>query len=308
MVTHIKAKLTIDSRDKIGEGPTWDGAQRRLLWSDNEVGIIHEAKLDGEGCYRESNRWNVGRSIAAVIPRAKGGLIVVAGTEIFTLAENGDIVRFAVLDADASLVKGNEAKCDPTGRLWVGTRSSDFSPGRGALYRIDPDGVVNTMLHNVTISNGLDWSPDGSTFYYIDSPTLSVDAFDFDMVRGTISNRRGIATIKFGEGAPDGMTVDREGCLWVAVFTSGEVRRFAPDGALLARVEISAPAVTSCTFGGSDGGDLFITSAALRLPDVLATYGFSSEVLANSHVAPGAGGVFFCRPGATGKPSTPFAG
>jgi sugar lactone lactonase YvrE len=164
------------------------------------------------------------------------------------------------------------------------------------------------MLQNITVSNGPDWSPDGTTFYYTDSPTLSIDAFDFDMVSGAISNRRSFLTIKFGDGAPDGMTVDREGCLWVAVFASGEVRRFAPDGTLLARVEISSPAVTSCAFGGADGGDLFITSASLRLPDLFLDYGFSAEVVRNSHNAPGAGGVFVCRPGATGKPATPFAG
>jgi sugar lactone lactonase YvrE len=308
MISHIKAKLTIDARDVVGEGPTWDAEQGRFLWSDDEIGIVHEAKPDGEGGWRESRRWNLGRPISAVISRARGGLIVAAGTEILTLDEGGGLATFARLDADPNLVTSNDAKCDSRGRLWVGTRSNDFSPGRGALYRVDPNGSVTTMLRNITVSNGPDWSPDGTTFYYTDSPTLSIDAFDFDMVRGAISNRRNFVTIKFGDGAPDGMTVDREGCLWVAVFASGEVRRFAPDGTLVASVEISSPAVTSCAFGGPDGGDLFITSASLRLPELFLTYGFSADVVLNSHNAPGAGGVFVCRPGTTGKPPTPFAG
>jgi sugar lactone lactonase YvrE len=308
MATRIKAKLAIDARDQIGEGPTWDTARERFLWSDNELGVVHEAKRDGAGGWRESRRWNLGRPTGDAIPRGKGGLVVVAGTEILTLGEEGEIVCFARLGADASLVRGNEVKCDSRGRLWVGTRSSDFSPGRGALYRVDANGAVTTMLENVTLSNGLDWSPDGSTFYYIDSPTFSVDAFDFDPVRGAISNRRSVLTFKPNEGAPDGMTVDSEGCLWVALFPSGQVRRYAPDGTLLAFVEISAPSVTSCAFGGSDGGELFITSAAMRLPDLFLTFGFSAEVVGNAHTAPGAGGVFVCRPGMTGKPATPFAG
>lgn len=308
MITH-KAALAIDARDTIGEGPTWDGAGKRCLWLDNAVGTIHEAKPDGLGRWRESNRWNLGRSTGAAIPRSKGGLAVVGGTEIFMLNEAGDVQPFARVDADPNVVKFNDARCDPQGRLWAGTYAHDFRSGVGALYRIDPDGTVTTMLTEVGLSNGLDWSPDGTTFYYIDSFTASVDAFDFDAARGTISRRRKIVTIPASEGGLDGMTVDREGCLWMAIFGPGEVRRYSPDGALLMRVETSAPAVTSCAFGGPDGGDLLITTASLRIPDpVLPIIGWSAEMADNAATAPGAGGVFVCRPGATGKPATPFAG
>lgn len=305
----MKAKLAIDARDTIGEGPTWDAAKGRLLWLDNTVGLIHEAKSDGAGSYRESRRWNLDRPAGAAIPQAKGGLVVAGGVEIFLLSEAGDIAPFARLDADPNRIHVNDAKCDPQGRLWVGTLASDFTPALGALYRVDPDGTITTMLKQVTLSNGMDWSPDGATFYYIDSGARSVDAFDFDAARGAISRRRTIVTIARGEGVPDGMTVDREGCLWVAVPATGEVRRYAPDGALLTRVEISAPAVTSCAFGGADGKDLLITSAAVRLPDaVLPLVGFTAEMAEKAAAAPGAGGLFVCRPGATGRPATPFAG
>lgn len=312
----MKATLAIDAKDKIGEQPVWDSAHKRLVWCDNAIGVIHEARLEGTSDWRESRRWTLGRHIGAAIPRARGGFIVVAGTDILMLNEAGDIAPFARLDADPLLVGLNDAKCDPQGRLWAGTLCNDLitstsgvTTGRGALYRIDPDGTVTTILKNVTLSNGLDWSPDGSTFYYIDSHSLSVDAFDFDPEHGTISNRRTVVTIKRGEGMPDGMTVDSEGCLWVAVLGAGEIRRYAPSGTQLSHIEVSAPAVTSCAFGGPDGADLFITSACVRLPHATMTiYGFSAEVVENSSTAPGAGGLFTCRPNVKGKPATLFAG
>jgi sugar lactone lactonase YvrE len=309
MITQFQAKLAIDARDAIGEGPTWDSAGRRLVWLDNAVGTVHEAKPDGEGDWRESRRWNLARTTGAVLPRAKGGLVVLAGTEVVTLSETGDIASFARIDADPNVVKLNDAKCDPQGRLWAGTYAHDFRPGVGALYRIDPDGTVTIMLEEVGLSNGLDWSPGGATFYYIDSFTGSVDGFDFDAVRGVISRRRKIVTIPPSDGGLDGMTVDREGCLWIALFGPGEVRRYTPDGALLMRVEASAPAVTSCAFGGLDGGDLLITSASLRIPDpILPIIGWSPAMADKAAAAPGAGGLFVCRPGVTGRPATPFAG
>jgi sugar lactone lactonase YvrE len=305
----MKATLAIDSRDTIGEGPAWDGAGKRFLWLDNAVGLVHEARPGTQGGLREGQRWNLGRVTGAAIPRVKGGLVVVAGTEVLTLNEAGDVSVFARIDADPKIVKLNDAKCDPQGRLWTGTYAHDFRPGASALYRIDPDGTVTTMLEDVGLSNGMDWSPDGGTFYYIDSFTASVDAFDFDAARGTISRRRKIVALPASEGGLDGMAVDREGCLWLAVFGPGEVRRYSPDGNLLVRVEVSAPAVTSCAFGGVDGGDLLITSASLRIPDpVLPIIGWTVEMADKAATAPGAGGVFVCRPGVTGKAATPFAG
>jgi sugar lactone lactonase YvrE len=309
MVTSLYANLRIDSRDILGEGPVWDGAGGRLIWSDNIVGTIREARPSETGEWREVRQWKPARSLGAAIPRAAGGLIVAAGTELLALSESGACSVFARINADGARVQLNDARCDSKGRLWVGTLAPDFSQGLGALYRVDPDGAVTTMLESVSISNGLDWSPDESTFYFIDSGKNSVDAFDFDGDSGSISRRRTVITFSKGEGVADGMTVDSEGCLWVAVFGSGEVRRFAPDGVLRARVAISAPGVTSCAFGGPDGGDLFITSGSIRLPDAaLAKVGFSVEVAEKIANAPGAGGLFVCRPGVNGKPAVPFAG
>lgn len=308
MVTQLKATLAIDAYDGIGEGPAWDGVAKRFLWLDNAQGIIHEAKSDGRGGWRETRRWNLGRRTGAAIPRTKGGLVVIAGTDVLLMNDAGDLTPFARIDADPNVVGLNDAKCDPRGRLWSGTVAHDFTPKASKLYRIDPDGSVTTMLDGVSLSNGLDWSPDGGTLYYIDSGDRTVDALDFDMVHGTIGRRRTLVEFPRGQG-PDGMTVDREGCLWVAVFGPGEVRRYAPDGSLVACVAVSAPATTSCAFGGADGGDLFITSASIRLPEeLLPMMGFGPEMVEKVANAPGAGGVFCCRPGATGKPATPFAG
>jgi sugar lactone lactonase YvrE len=309
MPTRMTANLSIDARDTIGEGPTWDASGQRFLWSDNAVGLIREAKCDDAGTWRESRQWKLNRSTGAALVRENGGLIIVAGTDVLALSEAGDVTPFARIEADAKRVQLNDAKCDPQGRLWVGTQAYDFTRGICAFYRIDPDGTVTTILEQVGLSNGIDWSPDGATMYYIDSFTHSIDAFDFDASRGAISRPRAIVTIPLRDGGFDGMCVDREGCLWAAVFGAGEVRRYSPNGEWLASVEISAPAVTSCAFGGPGGEDLMITSAAIRIPDgVLPIIGGTREMAERSASAPGAGGIFVCRPGVTGKPATPFAG
>jgi sugar lactone lactonase YvrE len=308
MIVQITASLAIDAKDQIGEGPAWDAAGQRFVWSDNATGIIHEARADGAGGWRETRQWNLARPLGAAIPRASGGFVVAGGVDIFFLNEDGSTEPFARLDADPDRVLINDAKCDPQGRLWAGTRSRDFTLGEAALFRIDPDGAVTKALEKVSLSNGLDWSPDGSVFYFIDTVPRTLDAFDFDGGTGAISNRRNFMTVEFGQGMPDGMAVDREGFLWVAIIGSGAVQRYAPSGTLLARIGISTPAVTSCAFGGPDGGDLLITSIGRRLPDALLRFGCTMEMLEGAGNAPGAGGVFVCRPGATGAPATPFAG
>lgn len=309
MLTHINATLAVDARDVIGEGPVWDARGQRLLWTDNAVGIVHVGHAVGAGGWRETSRWSLNRRLGDAVPRAKGGLVVASGLDILMLDETGGVTPFIRIDADPNHVEFNEIKCDSRGRLWAGTLSHEFIHGRGALYRIDPDGAVTKMLDHITVANGLDWSPDDSTFYYIDSITRSIDAFDFDAAQGSIRNRRSIVTIKGeGEGGPDGLCVDRDGNLWAAIFGAGEVRCYSPAGALLARVAVTAPAVTSCAFGGSDGGELFITTAGVPLPDMVMKAGVSAEVVKKSHTLPGAGGLFVCRPGATGNPAVPFAG
>jgi sugar lactone lactonase YvrE len=308
MISTMLARVAVHSRDVIGEGPTWDAAGERILWSDNERGTVHGAQQVGPEEWRECMRCELGRPIAGVIPRVSGGFIVAGGTEIFLWDESGEVSHFADLDAAGRPIRINEVKCDPQGRLWAGTRAEDLESPSGMLYRIDPSRSVSQMVTGVAISNGMDWSPDGSTMYFIDSARRSVDAFDFDLASGEIHNRHTVVVPEWGDGAPDGMTVDAEGCLWVAQVGSGAVVRYAPDGTPLSRVEISTPAVTSCAFGGVGLEHLFITSLGRPIPDVAVRYGCRAEMVAISGTRPDGGSLFVCRPGVKGRCPTSFAG
>jgi sugar lactone lactonase YvrE len=305
MIVRLRAHLALDTRDKLGEGPVWDSAAGRLLWLDHEQGIIHEARLLRDDAWKETQRWRLDRPIAAAIPRASGGLIVASATEIL-LFDDGRVTPFCRINDDPRLIRFNDAKCDPAGRLWAGTLATDFSPS-AALYRIDGSGTVTKMLQHATLANGIAWSPDGSTFYFVDSLSLTIDAFDFDLASGTIDRRRTLITLERGGGGANGITVDREGGLWVALTGGGEVRGYSPDGELTTRVGISTAGATSCTFGGEDGATLFITSRSGRMPEIAqAALGIGPEMMNND--GPEAGGLFICRPGQTGAPATPFAG
>jgi sugar lactone lactonase YvrE len=157
----IQATLAIKAQNKIGESPVWDAQRERLLWVDHATGIIHEARSHGAAGWRETKRWDLGRPVAAAIPRRNGGLVVASGTEILLFDEaSAQSAPFASLEVDPALIRFNDAKCDAQGRLWAGTLAADFSV-RAALYRIDPDSAVTTVLENVALSNGLGWSAAG---------------------------------------------------------------------------------------------------------------------------------------------------
>ena len=301
----MQATLAIAAHDHIGEAPLWDIAAMRLIWVDHVRGHIHEAQAGVDGSWQETRCRHLDRATGCAIPRAGAGLVIVAGNEIFFLDEDSNTRPFVCLDIDPKQIWLNDAKCDAQGRLWTGTLAGDFS-ARGALYRIDADGSVHTLLENIRLANGLDWSPDNSTFYFIDSLACTVDAFDFDLQQGEIANQRTLITFAPAEGLPNGMCVDREGCLWVALTGSGEVRRFTPDGKLLSSVSIAVPGVTSCAFGGVDGESLFITSRSGRVPEIIKTLGLPEYRMEST--GPRAGGLFVCQPGASGMPAHVFAG
>jgi sugar lactone lactonase YvrE len=174
----------------------------------------------------------------------------------------------------------NEGGCDPDGRFYCGSMAYDQRPGAGALYRLDPDGSACTVLENVTISNGLEWSPDGSRAYYNDTPTHRTDVFDYDVDSG-LTGRRPFAEVPPEAGHPDGLTVDEEGGVWVALYEGGAVRRYASDGVLDEVIEVPARKVTACTFGGPNLDELFITTSREGLEtgeDPLAGSLFRAEV------------------------------
>jgi len=205
------------------------------------------------------NRRHVGRVAAALRPRRRGGAVI--GVERgFALEEaDGAIKHLDELWSDTN-VRMNEGGCDPDGRFYCGSMAYDQQPGAGELYRLDPDGSVHVVLENVTISNGLEWSPDGSRAYYNDTATHRIDVFDYDGESG-LSGRRPFAEVPAEAGLPDGLTVDEEGGVWVALYGGGSVRRYTPEGVLDEVIEVAAKQVTACTFGGSGLDQLFITTS-----------------------------------------------
>jgi sugar lactone lactonase YvrE len=237
------------------------------------------------------NRRHVGRVAAALRPRRRGGAVI--GVERgFALEEaDGAIRHLHELWSDTN-VRMNEGGCDPDGRFYCGSMAYDQQPGAGELYRLDPDGSVHVVLENVTISNGLEWSPDGSRAYYNDTATHRIDVFDYDGESG-LSGRRPFAEVPAEAGLPDGLTVDEEGGVWVALYGGGSVRRYTPEGVLDEVIEVAAKQVTACTFGGQDHNQLFITT--------------SREGLGGGE-DPLAGSLFRSAVGVAGLPVRDFAG
>ncbi|MFD9532060.1 SMP-30/gluconolactonase/LRE family protein [Streptomyces sp. NPDC060010] len=287
---------------QLTEGPVWHAGHGDVLWVDITAGLVHRAPLvardDDSGLpdLGPGTTVSLDRPVGAVALRASGGLLVAAGTAFLYVDDAGVATEFAAPDVpdDGTPRRMNDAKCDPGGRLLAGTMSYDETPGAGSLYRLDPDGTVTTLLDSVTISNGLGWSPNGRLLYYADSPTRRVDVFDHDPVTGALTARRPFADTG-PAGVPDGLAVDTEGRVWVAVWGAGQVRAHTPDGALHAVVTVPVSQVTSCAFVGPDLDLLVITTAA----DGLTPRQLTAEPLA--------GRIFICRPGATGLPVPPFA-
>lgn len=277
----------------IGEGPCWDSATGTLLFVDVTPGLIYRyTPRDGT-----TTSFHVGQEVGAAIPRATGGLVLALRDGVAVVEAEGDRPRIvAAIEADNPGNRMNDAKCDPRGRLWAGTMAFDFAPGAAGLYRIDPDHGFTQVLDGATIANGLGWSPDGTKMYFIDSGENAVDVFDYDVEHGLATGRRRLITVPKEVGMPDGMAVDAEGHLWVAMFGGSRVQRYSPHGDVEQAIALPVTQVTSVAFGGDDLGDLYITSAAYAL-DEDARRG-----------EPLAGATFVCRPGVPGLPVTAFAG
>ena len=268
----------------LGEGPVWDGQEQALYWLDIPENRLH--RMDAGGSFAS---WDVGQSPGAVVPRASGGLVVAArdGFMAMDLA-TGHLTTLAAVEQDRAETRMNDGACDRTGRFFAGTMAADESPGLGTLYRLDPDLSVTALVTGLGTSNGIGWSPDERLMYYIDSQDYQVDMFDFDPATGEIDGRRRFAAVGGGDVMPDGLTVDADGDVWVAVWGGGAVLRHDTGGRRRESVELPADLVTSCAFGGPDLDRLYISTAAG--PGTLG------------------GALFVCEPGVTGQPSHPFRG
>ncbi|MEV7685437.1 SMP-30/gluconolactonase/LRE family protein [Streptomyces bungoensis] len=252
-------EVAVAAEAALGEGPTWDAATGRLVWLDILGMRIHTYDpASGRRTVRTTEQ-----HVGAVRPRAGGGLVLNLRDGV-GLLDPDDGFRWLHREPVAGR-RGNDAAVAPDGALWAGTMRYDEATGGGTLTRLTGAGEVRTILPDVTVSNGTGWSPDGRLMYYNDTPTRRVDVFDYDAESATVANRRTLVEIEEGAGFPDGLTVDAEGCVWVALWDGGAVRRYTPAGELDRVVALPTPRTTACAFGGPDLTDLYVTTARVGL-------------------------------------------
>ena len=273
---------------ELGEGPVWDARRSELLWVDIDRGLVHTRAHGGSDLTLD-----VGQPVGCAVPRARGGLALALRDGFALVPPDGGAPELvAPVESGRRDTRMNDGACDSRGRFWAGTMSLRGGDTRSAgLYRLDPDLRVSRILPGISVSNGIGWSPDDSTLYHVDSPRRRIDLYDFDPGAGTIARRRAVIPVAAELGTPDGLTVDAEGGVWVALWGGGAVVRISPEGVLEERIELPASHVTSCCFGGPGLATLYVTTASR---------GAAHEPLAGS--------VFACRPGVHGLPATPFAG
>ncbi len=295
MAAAQEVELVVDAHAGIGEGPIWQTRDNSMIWVDISGHAIHRY----DPASGQDSAWNVGELIGAVATRDAGGYVMALKDGFATFdPATGQVQAIGDLGDPSPATRFNDGKCDSSGRFWAGTMALDWhnSPAAHALYRLDLDLRVTKVLDGVILSNGLGWSPDDTRMYYIDSPTRQVDVFDYDPPSGSIANRRTLIQIAPEDGIPDGLTVDAEGYLWVALYGGWAVRRYAPDGTLDRVVKMPVGNVTSVGFGGADLADLYVTCAVADL---------AGETLAEQ---PHAGGLFRIRPAVGGLPPATFKG
>jgi sugar lactone lactonase YvrE len=286
-------ELVLDARAELGEGPVWDDRRQRLVFVDIMRGDVHTFD-PATGADRVVN---AGRPVGAVALTTRGDWVLASGRGFVRAdPDTGHTTPLVDVEPAEANTRMNDGAVDPAGRFWAGSSSLVGESGRASLYRLDPDGTARRVLAPVTTSNGIDWSPDGRLMYYVDTRTRRVDVFDFDVAAGTPAGRRTFVDVAGEAGRPDGLVVDEDGGVWVALWEGGAIRRYAADGRLDQVVTVPATLTTKCAFGGPALTDLYITTAWRGL-DAQAR-----------RQQPHAGGVFRIRPGARGQPARRFTG
>ena len=259
----LQTDVVVEHKCFLGEGPVWDAKRKVICWLDILNGEIHEYATE--------------QKMHKVIPvhQMIGSLAVCTNGNFIAALQNGfafidkisgEIKMIADPESYLSNNRFNEGKCDPAGRFWAGTMSLSEEPNAGSVYVVEKDLSITKRIESVTISNGLAWSINHKTFYFIDTPTFEVAAYDYNKYSGHISNKRTIIKIASEDGYPDGMTIDNEGMLWIAHWDGWQVTRWNPvSGEKIHSIQLPVSKVTSCTFGGENYGDLYITSAKIGL-------------------------------------------
>ena len=254
----MEAQLLLDAKAELAEGPVWDSVHERLLWVNILQGEVHATTPSGD----DSIIWCAESPVGCIAPRADGSWIVAERDRLTAVWDWSRREELVVLPIDDD-VRTNDGKLDPLGRMVFGTMQFDGESHRGQLFSWDESGL-RVLIEPVTISNGLGWNADCTTMYYIDTRTLEVAAFDYSLADGNIGARHVVTTLDETDGHPDGMCVDSDGSLWVALWGGREVRHFSPDGHHLESVSVDAQNVSCCTFGG---GHMYITTARIASPE-----------------------------------------
>ncbi len=265
--TTNKVEIADSTLCQLGEGAFWDGANMRLFYVD-----ITGSKLFAY--YPETGKkstWDMPSMIGTVVPEDSDHVIVALTDGIYRFELSSSKFTFLIRPLEhTDSQRFNDGKTDPSGRLWVGSISLQGEEKKSFLYKIEHDSVATSMLDGITISNGIAWSSDGRKMYYIDTPTRVVREYEYNLENGTIRNATIAVAIPDSLGSPDGMTIDDQNMIWVAMWGGSSVCRFNPDtGELLEQIKVPAKNVTSCAFGGKDRNILFITTAS-NYDDTLA--------------------------------------
>ncbi len=277
----------------LGEGARWDIRREELLRVDIVAGRVFRDRVTDDGSLVPVRTYQVPDMVGAITPVAgDDGWLLAAGRGFAYLSREG--AYHPIEDVAPPGTRMNDAACDPQGRLWAGTLADDHHLGGGALYRLDCNGQIELVLSGLTITNGLGWSPDGATMYVVDSGPRLIHAFDFDADCGTVTRGRVLVSLAEEVGAPDGLTVDAAGDLWVAVYGGGCVQRYSPEGALRETLTVPAAQSTSCAFAGPGLHRLYVTTATENWSD------------AQRRAQPAAGRVYRFDTDTTGRPASSF--
>ena len=278
---------------ELGEGVRWDARRDELLRVDILSGRIYRDKIIDDGGLLPVETYHVAGTVAAIAPiQGDDGWLLAAARGFSYLRPDGTVRPVAEVAPEGTRM--NDAACDPQGRFWAGTLAHDQRAGGGSLYRLDNTGQTELIMSGLTISNGLGWSPDGRTMYLVDTAPGVIHAFRFDPDRGTISDDHVLVEIPAEHGGPDGLTVDAEGDVWVAIYGGGRVRRYSPKGQLREELFVPAEQTTCCAFAGPGLHRLYVTTATEHWTDE------------QRRAEPGAGLVYAFDTDATGRPAAPF--